>query len=305
MNRKKIISTISLLGIFLAIIFVVKLHAQTPPPALIVHPSNLDLSLTPGAPQKGVIFLRNNTNRTVTIQTELRNFTAQGEEGGVDLTAGATAYSLADWIKVSPSTVTIKSGVEIPFTYTITPPANAEPGGHFGSIVFATIPSTGTSGNVGASVSEEIATLFLATIPGPVNEQATIESFNTDKSFYEFGPVNFIVRVKNEGGVHVRPSGVITLTNTFGQKSVIGFQGDNVLPGAIRRMPVAFNQNFLIGKYTATLGLAYGTKNTQIYASTSFYAFPVRIGIAILIVILLFFFLRKRLWKAFKVIAKG
>lgn len=286
-------------------VVVVTLRAQTNPPSLVLHPTNIDVNLNPGSPASGTLFLRNTTAKTLTIQTSLRNFTAQGEQGGVTITNEDTPYSLAKWITITPSKVNIAPGQEVGFKYSINAPSNAEPGGHFGSVVFATVPNTGVSGSAGSAVSQEIAALFLATVPGAVNEKAEIISFAPQKSFYEFGPVNFDLRVKDEGGVHIRPAGVVTVTDILGNKQVFGFEGLNVLPGAIRSMPVTFDKTWLIGKYDVGLSLAYGSKNTQLYANTEFFAFPWKVGLLILIVILLFFTMRKRFWKAIKVIAKG
>lgn len=305
MKKKKILVILPTIIIAAVLLVVVGIKAQNLPPALTLHPTNLDVSIDPGHSQTGILYLRNTTKQTVGIKTELRNFTAEGEEGGVDITAENTPFSLASWIKISPQTVTLKSGEEAKFTYSITPPLNAESGGHFGSIVFATIPTKSPAGNVGASLSQEIASLFLVTIPGPVVEKASIQSFTPKKKIYETGPITFDVRVKDEGGVHIRPAGVITVTGMFGQKNLFGFQGENVLPGAIRRMPATWSTTWLVGKYTANLALAYGSKNSQLYATTEFWAFPWKVGLVIFIGIALLFLIRKRLWKAFRIILRG
>jgi hypothetical protein len=301
--RKSI--SLGALFIFALLVIVVTLKAQTNPPALILHPTNIDVNLNPGSPTSGTIYLMNTTKNALTIQTILRNFTAQGEEGGVTITSEDTPFSLSKWIKITPERILIPSGKEVTFTYTITPPRNAEPGGHFGSIVFGTVPNKNVDGSAGSAISQEIAALFLARIPGKVDEQASIVSFASQKKFYEFGPVTFDLRVRDEGGVHVRPAGVVTVKSMFGQKYVFGFEGLNVLPGATRKMPVVFDQTWLFGKYTATLALAYGSKNSQLYASAEFFAFPWKVGLAVFGVLLLLFFARKRIFKAIKVIARG
>lgn len=304
MNKRKV-AVLPILAL-IVLIFAVALKAQTPPIGITVHPTNLDINLTPGSPQKGTIFLRNHTKQTIAIKTVLRNFTAQGEQGSVQITSAEdTPFSLASWIKVTPEKVDVSPNQEVAFTYTVTAPENAEPGGHFGSIIFATIPSSTVTGSAGSTVSQEIATLFLARIPGIVDERSTILSFEPQKKFYEFGPVTFDLRVKDEGGVHIRPAGVVTIKSMWGAKNIVGFEGLNVLPGAIRKMPVVFNSTWLVGKYSADLALTYGSKNTQLYASTEFFAFPWKLGIAVLVILFILFFARKRILKAVKVIAKG
>ena len=279
------------------------LQAQTNPPALIVHPSNFDLSLKPGVVNTGAIYVMNTTKNTLTIQTHLRNFTAQGEEGGVNLTSENTPYSLASWMQVRPETATIPSGKEVKFTYTITPPVNAEPGGHFGSVVFATVPTA--IGNTGAAVSQEIASLFLARIPGNAQESALVESFTSDKPFYEFGPVTFTMRVKNNGNVHIQPFGAIEITDMLGKKVDVPITPTNVLPNAVRKISTVFKSKLLIGKYKATIIASYGSKNQPLEGTVIFYAFPIRYALLALAILLVLFVMRKRLLKAVKTLITG
>lgn len=304
MKRKVILllGAIFLLSGITASILVI--HAQQANNGLSLHPTNFNLTLNPGQSTTNTITLDNLTSQTVTIQTELRNFTAQGEEGGVSLTQEDTTYALAKWITVSPSTAVLAPHTSQQFTFSITPPYNAEPGGHFGSIVFATVPPPSAKG-IGAALSEQIASLILLEIPGNVKEQADVVSFNTEKPFYEFGPVNFITRVRDDGTVHIQPSGAIEVKGMFGQQFNVPIENLNILPDAIRIIPATLNKHFLIGKYEATLISVYGTKNEQLTASTEFYAFPVRYGLVALAILIVLFLLRKRIGKALKALLTG
>jgi len=84
---KKIIYLASAL-IAIVICFVVaiayfRLNAQGTPPGLMIVPSNLELVANPGDVITKTISLYNNDKTTVDIVPEVRNFTAQGEEGEV------------------------------------------------------------------------------------------------------------------------------------------------------------------------------------------------------------------------------
>jgi hypothetical protein len=304
MNYRRLLLFGLFFVVFLGIsIYGIRLYAQDRLPALVVHPSNFDLTYQ-GAPTTQTVTLDNTTDQPLTIQAVLRNFTANGEEGAVSLTNEDTGYSLAKWIQVTPNTVTIPAHMSQDFTFSITPPANAEPGGHYGSIVFSTIPGQ-TNKGTGASVSEQVASLILYRIPGNTDDNANVESFTTDKNFYEFGPVTFDLRVQNLGQVHIQPLGQVIVTGTFGDKYILNIQPYNVLPTAIRRIPIIFSKKLLFGKYTAHLVAAYGSTNKQLTADTEFYAFPVEYGIIVLVIIVFLFLIRKRLGKAFKAILTG
>lgn len=276
------------------------LRAQTNPPALIVHPSNLDVNLTPGSPTSGTIYVMNTTKNPLSVKADLRNFTAQGEQGAIALTTENIPFSLASWIAVTPAKADIPAGKEMAFKYTITPPTNAEPGGHFGSIVFATVPSS--VGNTGSAISQEVAALILAKIPGDAKEDAVLESITTDKPFYEFGPVHFTLRVKNQGGVHIQPFGVVEVTDMLGRKFDAPIDPTNVLPNAVRQINATLNHKLLIGKYQAKVIASYGSKNLPLEGSVEFWAFPLRYAAIALVILIFLFLLRKRLWKSFKIL---
>lgn len=303
MDKKKLIIIPAFFLALIAIGFPVSSNAQKITQGLQVHPSNFDITIKPGQPTTQTIYLENRTNQQVPIKVALRNFTAQGEEGAVNLTTDDTTYSLAKWITVSPSTATISPQSSQKFTITITPSSNAEPGGHYGAVVFATVPSA--VNKTGAALSEEVASLILARIPGEITEKASVQSFTAEKNFYEFGPVTFDMLVQNSGAVHIQPLGQVLVKGSFGDQYVANIQPYNVFPGASRRIPIVLSKKLLIGKYTAQVIAAYGDKNKQLTGSTEFYAFPVRYGLLVLAVLIILFLIRKRLGKALKALATG
>jgi hypothetical protein len=303
MRFKRILIITVLVLISSTLIFTV-IQAQKTTGGIAVHPSNFDIVGLPSQKSTGTITVDNLTDQSTQIVVDLRNFTAQGEEGSVSLTKEDTTYSLAKWIKVEPATVAIQAHSSQNFTFTIDVPKNAEPGGHFGSIVFTTAPSKDLNGS-GASLSQEVASLILFKIPGDTKEQAILESFTTDKQFYEFGPVKFETRVKNESKVHIAPVGSIVIRGWFGQKFIVPLEIHNVLPDSVRKIPTTLKNKFLFGKFTATLIATYGTKGQQLYSSTQFSAFPIRYGLVALIILIILFLGRKRIRKSIKVLLTG
>lgn len=304
--RKRIILSLTVF-IFVLTTFIVahKLTAQNATKGLSITPTSLELTIKPGESVTKTISLSNFTEKTVDISVSRRNFTANGEEGEVFLTEEENAFSLSSWIKTSPESQTLKPDQKKDFEVTITAPKNAEPGGHFGSVVFSTKPQSGLT-KTGALLSQEVAGLILVKIPGTVNEQAEIKSFSPEKNFYENGPVNFNVRVKNGSTVHIKPTGTVTVTDMFGQKSYAQIDPKNVLPGAIRKIQATLTNKFLIGKYEAKVEIAYGAQNNALLsATTSFWAFPVKAGIVVLVILIIIYLMRRRLAKALKTIITG
>lgn len=302
MRAKRILLLPAVIILGLGLFFVRSLAQQTNP-GLTVHPSNFELTINPGEVIEKDVTYENGTNREITINVQRRNFTAEGEEGGVNITAENTPFSLASWIEVSPTQATIPAHGSATFHFKVSPPKNAEAGGHFGSLVFGTNP--GKPNSNGAAVSQEVTSLILVKIPGNVEERAFVQSLTTSSPFYEFGPVTFFLRIQNKGKIHVAPFGSIQVKDMFGNKYDAPLEIKNVLPNSTRKIPAVLSKKLLFGKYTGTLIASYGTKNQPLYASVEFWAFPVRYLAAAGILLFVLVLMRKRIMRAIKTLATG
>ena len=273
---------------------------------LAVSPPTFELSANPGDKLKHSIRVDNLTAKDAPVTVEHRNFSPIGEEGQAVLTPDDTPYSLASWIKVNPSTITIPTKESKVFDFTIDVPSNAEPGGHFGSIVFKTAaPAEKSSG--GVAVGQEIGSLILLKVAGNAKEKAEITSFRSTADLWEYGPVAFEARLKNTGNIHLKPTITITLTDMFGRKvATIPVDSRNILPNSIRKLDAKWGEHSLFGRYTATLSVAYGDKKQIVTASTSFFAIPYRLILIILAILATVGFLvyrgRRRLLRSVKVL---
>lgn len=304
----KLVARVSALLAALVIVIGISVTSAQDQPAsgLAVSPPTFELSANPGDTLKNSLRVDNIVNQPIEVTVDTRNFTALGEEGGINLSEEDTGYALADWIKVTPERTTIPANESRVFNYTISVPQNASPGGRFGSIIFKTTPKPVTGQN-GVAVGQEIGALVFLKISGDVKEGASIAGFGSTSGLHNSGPVGFEVRVKNEGNVQFKPTGTITISNFFGRKvATIPIQEQNVLPGAIRKMAAEWDTSWLFGKYSATASLVYGNDRQVITASTTFWGFPYKlVGIVLLFSALLgglIYPRRKRIGRALKVL---
>ncbi len=283
---KKAIQTGTLFATIAALFVAGVTYAAAPPKSgLSISPPTFELSANPGDTLRNSLRVDNVVDEPLEVTVSTRNFTALGEEGGVDLSSRDNKYSLASWISVSPSKVTIPARQSQVFDYTIAVPADASPGGRFGSIIFKTSLKP-VSGQSGVAVGQEIGTLVFLKIAGEVKEKASVASFETVGAFHDNGPVEFSARVKNEGNVQLRPTGTITISNFFGNKvATIPINEQNVLPDAIRKMNATWKNQWLLGRYTATLSLVYGKDRQTMTASTAFWGFPYKLVGAMLLIL--------------------
>ena len=287
-----------------------------------ISPPTSTYAADPGATVKGTIKVNNLTNVALTLNVGKENFVAKGEEGEIELTDSADPlYSLAPWFNAAVTLITVPPLGSTSFNYTIAVPANAEPGGRYGSITFNTIAPKLANGESGAAVQQQLAAIIFLRINGAANENLKVASFATGiysdakkftaKNFFEYAPVDFLTRVQNSGNVHEQPTGTITIKNMFGfTTATIPLDQHYVIPGAIRALhnsyPVTGKKKIMLGYYTAHVNATYANGKT-LTADVSFTVIPYKLLIVIVIILLVIFFIfwrgRKRLARAGRILA--
>jgi hypothetical protein len=287
-----------------------------------ISPPTANYSGDKGATVQGKIKVTNLTKQPLDIKVGKQNFVAKGEEGEIDLVDYADPlYSLAPWFSFDTTGFTLPGLATKEVGYTIAIPADAEPGGRYGSIVFSTVPPKPAPGQSGASVQQNLAGIVFLRINGPAKEQLEVASFETGHlgaknawtpaSFFEYWPVDFLTRIKNAGNVHEKATGTITVKNLLGIKVGSAPLDEHfVIPGAVRRLHNSWSTGkqkpFLLGRYTAQIDAKYDGGKT-LTATATFWVVPWKqLAIILLILIVIFFIVfrgRKRLAKAGRILA--
>ena len=298
--------------IFLSLLFFLKSDVLAQgKAALTIIPPKFELFGNPGGHLNEDIRVRNESDSPITYTVLLEDFTTAGEEGQVVLEEGenVNSYSLANWMELSSKEITLQPKEERRFPFIINIPKDAEPGGHYASVLFVT---AGGKVEGGASVSNRVGSLVLLRVSGNVTEEASLESFSAPK-FSQNGPIDLDLRVRNNGNTHISPKGTIVITNIFGKKvDELPLSGRNVLPGSTRKMTTSWDKKNMLGSYTATLIAFYGQQNKSLTATAKFTVISntALIGgflglFAIVGFVMTLIFGRKRLAKMFSVMFKG
>lgn len=323
-------------GLLAAAIFVQAAAAQQAS-RLSVSPVTFELNADPGDTLTNQVKVTNLSDAELQLETRVENIAGTGQQGQVKLTEESTTYSLSTWVTTTPARFTVKAKQSQTIDFTIKVPANAEPGGHYGSLLVGTIASDKPDGT-GAAVAQRIGSLLLVKVSGNAKEQARLSHFiaksftgETEESttpdgktkvivpknrtslgakgdlYIQKGPVAFDIMLENSGNVHFRPAGFVTISNIFGKKvAELPIEQRNVFPGSERQLTVVWPKaNLWGGFYKAQLLAVYGSNNQQLTADTSFWAFPLTAAIAIVVVLLILIFARRRIAKVIKVLVKG
>lgn len=221
-----------------------------------ISPPKFEFEIDPGGTVVGEIKIVNDEDSVLVLSSKVEDFIAGGETGQpvfVDPSENDASISLGKWVKIQEPEISLEPNSKKKIQFTITVPENAEPGGHYGTIFFAP-----PSGDGQLSVVQRIGSLVLVRVRGDVKEEGALETFGAytlsdeiisglkengktqedydlkqgiddhlssakfeelvEKSFYETTPIDFRIRYRNTGNVHIKPSGKIEIFNTFGQK---------------------------------------------------------------------------------------
>ncbi|MDD4875272.1 MAG: hypothetical protein WC322_00825 [Candidatus Paceibacterota bacterium] len=288
--------------------------------ALGISPAVFEITANQGEVIENIIRVNNPTDNIVNIKMTAEDIEPSGEQGNVIVkNPGTESYSIASWIKCDPETFQLNPREERKVKFTITVPQNAEPGGHYGTVVAG--PNVVASSSVtGAAIVPRVGAVILINLPGEKKEQIIVKDFYTQvkengdrpsffkTNFFQYPPVGFAAKFENKGTVHIKPGASIVITNWFGQKvDQIELPAQNVLPNATRIISTEWNgSSFNFGRYTATLAGAFGTYNTPLSSSNIiFWIFPIKEILIALAIIIFFIFTRKRWWTALKIILTG
>jgi len=282
LGKKNIYRSAIIIGLFILAGF---LYAPVVKAVTLIPPS-LEIGLKPGTEYKTVVKLYNETADPIVLYTETRSFTAKGETGQPDFDFESEPIDLSAWVEIEPGPITIEPGKRYEVPVTITPPVNADPGGHYATIFFSSAPPE--EGQL--RISSKVGTLILARVDGEILEMAAISEFSTLDSQKVFNrlPVEFYARINNTGNVHLKPSGQVTISGWFvGDDNTIEFNPGQgaTLPKTTRKYDLTWDKgtivekpgnfwsdfwqeygnernNFALGKYKAVLNLTAGTTGT-------------------------------------------
>jgi hypothetical protein len=281
----------------------------------VLGPGKFELELAPGQSRTVELTIGNRMGETKIFSFETEDMTGSqtGDSAVVLLGADRGPYTLKDYIQISSPQFELAHAERARIPVTISIPADAEPGGRYGSLLVSIVSNPndadGGSGAAPASVViSRIGTLFFITTPGETRREGELREFSTigRQSFFASGPITFGVVFENTGPVHTTPYGEIRITNTFGDE--VGFvqlEPWFVMPQSLRNREVQWNRSFMIGRYTATAQINRGYDDIIDTQSFTFWVIPWDIVGYVFLGFFLFFLLLRFLFSRFEFKRKG
>lgn len=239
--------------------------------AFSVRPAKVELSLESGETRETTIMLSNDTALPIRVEISFEDVapSLQGDatEEPFRLLGDSEGKFPSKRLFSTPhETLDILSGQSVDVPVRVLIPASAEPGGHYGGVVFSfrpVLPSQG-GGNQEVAVLGRVATLFFIKVGDVVKEEGHVVAFglfNNARVVAEPGetaPARFAIAFENTGDVHLNPHGTIAVSNMWRADRILVVDPWAVIPGATRMREMDLSESLLPGYHTATLSLASG-----------------------------------------------
>ena len=294
---KKIIGLL----IFLVLVNVAKVSYAQEKLNVTFYPTTQELQIAPGETKSFAVVFVNNENTPVVGIVKKSDFLVLNSENIpvlIDNPINSSRYSANQWVSLPINSATIPAKDQLVVYASVTAPVDAMPGGHYVSIYFQNVnesPNQSVAKGGSASISNKYASLISIRVPGDVKEQASVKKFTTP-NFSEYGPVTIDAQIFNEGFVHIRPQGQISIYNTLGQKMEdIKLQDKNIFPEAASNYTVTTGQKWMVGRYRAELNATYTDKKLPLRAVVEFWVFPWRVATAVVLGLIILILIAKSL----------
>jgi len=264
----------------------------------VLEPGKMEVFVNPGDEVTRDIVITNRMPTATTFRIETEDFIGTNEKDTVVVLLGneKSPYSLKDELIPTENEVTIGSGQKIDVPIKIHIPANAQPGGYYGSVLVSNQPSVDRASDSATSVQgatrivSRVGVLFFVRVNGAVEEKGFLEDFymQNRRTLFSTGPYIFESAFQNDGTVHLVPYGMVTIRNLFG--SVIGtvpVDAYFAMPKSVRYRELTWNTApFLFGRYTATLEMHPGFGSDIDVKSFAFWVIPWKFVIIALVSLL-------------------
>jgi hypothetical protein len=271
-----------------------------------VTPSIAHLDLATDAPEYELTYA-NNTKSEINLVLSVQDFTELEDSYKIDFLTGKDSanykYSLSSWISFENKNLDLAPG-EKKSVKVFIDKNRITKGGHYASILAEIqAPENQQQVNIKAVLS---SLLFVRASTGKEIEEGKIDTFEPLRDGIDY-PDTYILRFKNSGNVHVIPYGLIQVFDPLGNLVTKGALNDNsldALPESIRRYDTnvtTYQKILLPGIYTAKIDLHFGKTNQKLSMTIKFFSQGmfnfIKIGLALVIILLVLLYLRKRIIK--------
>ena len=236
----------------------------------IVWPVKVELDVAPGQEVNQTISIVNRLGKQAEFEIIVEDFIGDEKDVTKFLGEGKSSFSCKDWFSPEVNKLQLDDKSKATLDVKIKVPEQVEPGDHYAAIFI----KTKSNGEGAVSLASRIGSLFFLTVEGEQQKDGELKGFAISKRIFTDNHISFNLLFQNRGTIHLNPSGVVSIYNTFGKKiGEVIVDGWWILRGMSREKEIIFTNNELLGRYTAKIILDRGYDNLQDIKEVSFWIF--------------------------------
>ncbi|MCX6579709.1 MAG: hypothetical protein NT166_05940 [Candidatus Aminicenantes bacterium] len=232
-----------------------------------VSPTLYELQIPRGQSFTDAIRVMNVGKLGITVKVYLSDFDFKAN-GNIDFPdAGTTKYSLADYLRLNPTSLDLEPGEEKFVRFTITMPQDLE-GEYQGILFFQTLPRGYKTPATGKQImiSTRIGAGLYAAAKNTVKHSSEISGlfFNkTQKQSPDNSSFHYALVYHNNGNIHLRPTGKVKILDASGKElasAPVNENNTSVLRDSVRIFQGDFKNNPALpdGSYKIVAEIDYG-----------------------------------------------
>jgi len=272
--------------------------------AITVSPAIIDLQLDPGDSITREITLYNETTDDLFIDGVIEKFVPNGENGQADILPFDITDSSVNWIKLPINSLVLKVGEGITVPVIVTVPVTADVGGYYLAVMWQSSTAPKTEKSHQTLIASRVGVLMLLGVNGEINNNLEINNFELreSKDIYTNTSIDFLLRLRNIGNIHLKPQGSVIIKNFLG-KTVevlpINQEQRAILPNSNRIFNTAWHADsdqfnfiskivsqltdFSVGRFSAKAIVDYG--NDQSIESKPIYFWVIPWPLILLVIV--------------------
>jgi len=277
--------------------------------SLSISPPIIEAVMKPGKSIMIAYTLKNNGDPVI-INSKIVNFEPSDNFGNIKLGLEATGpvrFSLDNADLQLGQAFFLETGKSQQLLLRIRIPDRAPNGDYYYSLLAQTERGEILEGVTSSGARATIASNILITVTdsGIIDVQPRIARFDIlskIKIFDSFDKIPVVLYVENRGNNLIKPEGQINLRGTFGGTAEYDIIPKNILSRSQRLVEATPSANltakaedlgptslvlsgFFVGKYNLTTNISFGENSPTVFESTSFFAFPFKIAIGLIITV--------------------
>ena len=244
----------------------------------------------------------------------MEKFVSQGERGEAKILPPDISDKSVTWIKIINNSIVLKPGEIAKIPLIIEVPKTADVGGYYLALMWQSSSGPRAKQSDQALITSRVGTLILLQVNGQLSNSLKIADFNLkeNNNFYQSLPIDFSLKLNNDGNIHQRPQGSLIIKDFLGRTvevlqlnssaSAILSQTARVFEntwGESEAKNILIKQlfNFYFGRFSAKAIVDYGDKQSITSEFIYFWIWPwqmIALILAVLIIVIIISFKIKK-----------